>query len=154
MECTRRSSPIFGAGATDTITGATAPSFAAKPPYATAAGAQYQFGLRGVTNAWLDTDGKTIMLDLREDRKQRPLRHFSLYGTWHGPDLVLDDRKTMFMYIQPGGSLAPTTSYTSPVPEKHAKVTMSWGSKAGFDSLCAALSEHPSEPRRLTEPRP
>ncbi len=114
-----------------------------KASVCTVAGAKYQFGLRGETNAWLDTDGKTVMLDFREDGKPRLRRHFSLYGAWQGPNLVLDDHKSMFMYIQPGGSLTPTTSYTSPVPEKHANLTLSWGSKADFDAMCGALGERP-----------
>lgn len=78
-----------------------------KASVCTVARAKYQFGLRGETNAWLDTDGKTVMLALKQNGRQRLPRHFSLYGTWHGPDLVLDDRKMMFMYIQPGGLLTP-----------------------------------------------
>jgi hypothetical protein len=107
----------------------------------TAAGAKYQFDLSGdIFGAWLDTDGKDVQIYLRERGRPKPTRRFSLYGRWNGQDLVLDDHKTMFMNFRPGGTLTPTGSYTSPVPERHATVTLSWGNYGEFESLCAGLA--------------
>jgi len=43
------------------------------------------------------------------------------------------------MNFRPDGTLTPSGSYTSPVPEKHATVTLAWGSESDFESLCASL---------------
>jgi hypothetical protein len=105
-----------------------------------AGGAKYEFNLRGeISGLWLDTDGKQVVLSLSEPRGPKLRRAFSLYGAFNGQDLVLDDRKTMFMNFRPDGTLTPSGSYTSPVPEKHATVTLSWGSYADFESLCAKI---------------
>ena len=64
---------------------------------------------------------------------------FDLSGSFSGPELAMDDQKSIFMYLQPDGKLTPTRSYTSPVPEKHATVTLQWGSEADFDRLCGEL---------------
>jgi hypothetical protein len=45
----------------------------------------------------------------------------------------------MFMNFRPDGALTPSGSYTSPVPERHATVTLVWGNESDFDSLCASL---------------
>jgi hypothetical protein len=34
----------------------------------------------------------------------------------------------------------PSGSYTSPLPDKHAIVTLSRGGKSDFESLCASIS--------------
>ena len=106
----------------------------------TAEGLKLPFVLRGdIYGAWLDAEGKSINFDLSEKNGTRPKRHFSLYGSFHGPALAMDDHKSMFMYLQPDGKLTPTRSYTSPVPEKHATVTLAWGTQTDFDRLCGDL---------------
>jgi hypothetical protein len=88
--------------------------------------------------AWLDAEGHEMALGLTEPGAQRPRRHFQLVGAFHGADLAMDDEKSMFMYFLHDGTLTPARSYTSPVPEKHATVTLKWGTKADFDALCAS----------------
>ena len=80
-----------------------------------------------------------MRLNLGEKTNAKPKRHFNLNGSFHGPELPLDDNKSMFMYLQPDGKLTPTRSYTSPVPDKHATVTLQWGNEKDFDSLCGEL---------------
>jgi len=106
----------------------------------TAYGTTYPLKLSGeIYGAYLNTDGADQMFYLDERGNQRPYRHFRLFGTWRGPNLVMDDHKTMFMYIQPDGRFTPTRSYTSPVPEKHATVTLTAGGRGDFQALCAGL---------------
>jgi hypothetical protein len=106
----------------------------------TANGAVYPMRLTGTLyGAYLDTNGSQLNFDLSEPRGPALRRHFGLYGTWQGPSLVMDDHKTMFMYFRPDGTLTPSGRYTSPVPEKHATVTLSWGSTGDFQSLCSKL---------------
>jgi hypothetical protein len=112
-----------------------------KATVCTAAGAKYQFNLSGqIYGAWLDTDGKEISFNLSEPRGPKLRRAFDLYGAWQGSELPLDDHKSMIMHFLPDGRLTPAGSYTSPLPEKHAKVTLRWGSESDFDSLCNGLS--------------
>ncbi|HTQ55995.1 MAG TPA: hypothetical protein VMI94_16115 [Bryobacteraceae bacterium] len=106
----------------------------------TADGNTYQFDLRGqIYGAWLDTAGKEMTFGLQEKGNASPRRAFSLYGAWQGPNLVMDDRKSMFIHFLPDGTLTPARSYTSPVPERYAHVTLSWGRRRDFESLCASL---------------
>ncbi len=103
-------------------------------------GLRIPFDLRGgIYGVYLDSEGKLIRLNLNEKTNNKPRRHFTLSGSFTGPELALDDQKSMFMYLQPDGKLTPTRSYTSPVPEKHAKVILAWGTEADFDRLCGDL---------------
>ena len=107
----------------------------------TAGGARYRFDIRGSSyGAWLRTDGSELNLSLAEPGNAKIRRTFTLYGTWHGPDLVMDDHKSMFIHFRPGGELTPATSYTAPVPERYARVTLQWGSQSDFDSICTNLA--------------
>jgi hypothetical protein len=105
----------------------------------TGQGSTFAFDVRGdMYGAWLDAEGHEMALGLTEPGTQRPRRHFQLVGAFHGADLAMDDDKSMFMYFLHDGTLTPARSYTSPVPEKHATVTLKWGTKADFDALCAS----------------
>jgi len=116
-------------------------SLRGKGQVCTAGGAKYRFDLSGqISGAWLTTDGSEMDFSLREKPGPRIRRAFSLHGAWHGQELALDDRKTMFIHFRPGGELTPAGGYTSPVPEKHATVTLAWGSENDFESLCASLA--------------
>jgi hypothetical protein len=66
-------------------------------------------------------------------------RTLSLAGAWRGPTLVLDDEKSMYMHFLPGGNLTPAPTYTAPVPEKHAHVTIAWGGLDAFQAMCDGL---------------
>jgi hypothetical protein len=108
----------------------------------TAFGTKYPLNMSGdLYGAWLDTDGKVVHLGLAERTGATTRRSFRLWGTWHGPDLVLDDHKTMFMNFRPDGKLTPSGGYTSPVPEKYARVTLRWGSYSDFESICSNLQK-------------
>jgi len=114
-----------------------------KASVCTAGGAKYPFDVTGqLAGAWLHTDGGQMTLALSEPHgstKSFLRRAFSLYGTWEGERLPLDDHKSMFMHFRPDGTLTPSGGYTSPVPEKHATVTLEWGNEAEFEALCSGL---------------
>jgi hypothetical protein len=111
-----------------------------KAQVCTAGGARYRFDVDGrISGAWLRTDGSKVSIRLTEPGRQKLPRHFELMGDWRGPNLVLDDQKSMFMNFLPGGNLTPAPSYTSPVPERHAQVTLAWGNLGDFESMCASL---------------
>jgi hypothetical protein len=136
--------PNLGRRGRGVITGPAMPtpqtSLRGKALVCTQQGLRIPFNLRGdVYGAWLSAEGKLIRLNLSEPAKQKPRRHFDLSGSFSGPELAMDDQKSIFMYLRPDGKLTPTRSYTSPVPEKHATVTLQWGSEADFDRLCGEL---------------
>lgn len=100
----------------------------------TAAGTIHKYKMTGeIYGAWRDADGKEVRLYLTDKTAPRVLVPLRLDGFWHGPSLVLDDQKTMFMDFRPGGDLRPAPSYTSPVPERHATVTLTAGT---YSDVC------------------
>jgi hypothetical protein len=108
----------------------------------TSQGLRIPFDVRGdMYGAWVNAEGKLLSLGLAEHSNDKPKRRFSLHGSFQGPELAMDDHKSMFMYLLPDGKLTPARSYTSPVPEKHATVTLQWGNETDFDRLCREL--HP-----------
>lgn len=106
----------------------------------TRSGTKYQFSVSGaMSKAWLRTDGAEVTLNFGERGHPKLPRVFQLSGVWRGPSLVLDDQKSMFIHFLPGGNLTPSPTYSSPVPERHARVTVSWGDLSDFESLCASI---------------
>lgn len=111
-----------------------------KSQVCTAGGARYQFGLTGsISGAWLRTEGAKVNLSLAESGRPKVPRVFQLSGVWRGPELLLDDQKSLFMNFQPGGNLVPKTTYTAPVPDNHATVVLSWGDPGAFESICGSI---------------
>lgn len=106
----------------------------------TASGARYRFDINGrLSGAWLRTDGHRVELALSESGHPKMARQFQLSGVWRGSELVLDDDKSMFVHFLPGGNLPPNAFTTGPVPEKHAKVTVSWGELGDLEPICASI---------------
>jgi hypothetical protein len=72
-----------------------------------AGGARYRFNVDGgISGAWLHTDASTVAMSLTESGHPKLPRHFKLMGDWRGPNLVLDDQKSMFMNFLAGGNLS------------------------------------------------
>ena len=109
----------------------------------TAGGARYAFHLNGgVSGAWLHSNGAKLNIALTEAGHPKLPRQFQFSGVWRGPDIVLDDQRFMIDHFLPGGNLTPNPINRTPIPDKHAKVTLSWGSPGDFDALCASLAKH------------
>ena len=108
----------------------------------TASAARYQFTVSGsMSGGWLHTDGAKVELTLAEAGHPKLQRVFQLSGVWRGPNLQLDDEKSMFIHFLPGGNLTPSPTYPSVVPEKHATVTVSWGDLSDFETVCGSLAK-------------
>lgn len=58
--------------------------------------------------------------------------YFDLYGKWHGPTLVMDDRGRV------GGQ------FNSGMRIDHASVSFDWGSYSDFKAACAAMPKSPA----------
>lgn len=120
-----------------------------KAQVCTAGGEKYYFTVGGsASGAWLHTDGSKVSIALAEGGHTKLPRTFHLAGIWRGPALVLDDEKSMYMHFLPGGNLTPAPTYTAPVPEKHAHVTVAWGGLDDFQAICDSLGAARRSPRR------
>ena len=111
----------------------------------TARGASYRFYVNGtLSGAWLRADLAKVSLGLSESEHPKLPRTFQLSGVWRGPNLVLDDQKSMFVDFLPGGNLTPNPISSAPVPERHAKVTVSWGDRGDLEPTCESIraSDH------------
>jgi hypothetical protein len=67
------------------------------------------------------------------DMRRRP--SFELYGAWHNPDLVLDDRGTFSLNFQADGTLSPANAHRT--KGQPVEVTLREGSASEFDAACA-----------------
>ena len=85
-----------------------------------------------IYGAWRSTDGALMKFRLIERIKNFPAiqdgGYVDLFGHWHGPQLVMDDR---------GAWSAP---FRAGLKIKHASVTLRPGSKSEFNAACAATS--------------
>lgn len=111
-----------------------------KAQVCTAGGAMYQFNLGGsISGAWLRTDGAKVNINFGESGHPKSPRVFKLSGVWRGPNLVLDDEKSLWANFLPGGNLTPSPTSISPVPDKHATAIISWGNLSDLASICAGI---------------
>jgi len=76
-----------------------------KAQVCTTGGTRHRFDMDGrISGAWLRTDGSKVSIRLTEPGHLKLRRHFGLMGDWRGPNLVLDDQKSMFMNFRPDGN--------------------------------------------------
>ena len=80
---------------------------------------------RGVTQRLLEP--KVIDMGQRQG-------YFDLYGKWHGPELVMNDRDRV------GGT------FGSGLRIEHASVTLDWGTHSDFEAACASAANLPTHP--------
>jgi hypothetical protein len=82
--------------------------------------------------AWRSTDGALTEFRLIERLQNFPTiqdgGYVDLFGYWHGPQLVMDDRNEW------------SAPFRSGLKIKHASLTLRPGSKSEFDAACATTS--------------
>jgi hypothetical protein len=87
-----------------------------------------------IYGGWRSTDGSLMNFRLLEpkilDVGQRQ-GFFNLYGRWHGPELVMDDRGE------------PGSPFRSGLKIERASVTLAWGSYPDFKAACASATIYP-----------
>jgi hypothetical protein len=89
-----------------------------------------------IFGGWRSTDGALMEFRLLEWRRARDQLlgtstyrgYFDLFGYWHGPKLVMNDRGEW------------SSPFRSGLKVKNASVTLTSGSKSEFDAACAATS--------------
>jgi hypothetical protein len=89
--------------------------------------------------AWRSTDGALTEFRLLERLQNFPTiqdgGYVDLFGYWHGPQLVMDDRNEW------------SRPFRSGLKIKHASLTLRPGSKSEFDVACAATSNSAHQQR-------
>jgi hypothetical protein len=84
--------------------------------------------------AWRSTDGALLEFRLIERIQNFPTQdggYVDLFGYWHGPQLVMDDRNEWSRPFRSGMKI------------KHASLTLEPGSESEFDDACAATRNFP-----------
>jgi hypothetical protein len=101
-------------------------------------GLTYAYDLSGsIHHVWLSTEGKDTDLYLYTPKGEKINCRFDLHGVWRDGQLVLDDRGSMSHAFEANGTLAPKGWPTrAPSPGEHAAITLAYGSKEEFDTLC------------------
>ncbi len=88
-----------------------------------------------IYGGWRSTEGSLMAFRLLEqkifDIGQRR-GFFDLAGTWHGPELVMDDRGN------------PGSQFQSGLRIDHASVTLVWGNYSDFKVVCASAANLPA----------
>jgi hypothetical protein len=91
-----------------------------------------------IYGSWQSTEGSLMDFRLLEpkifDVGQRQ-GFFNLYGRWHGPELVMEDRGE------------PGSTFRSGLKIEHASVTLDWGRYSDFKAVCASPTNSPPQPR-------
>jgi hypothetical protein len=95
----------------------------------TSRGVRQRLDLTGtIFGGWSSTKGSVMEFRLLEPRiinvGQRR-GYFNLYGRWHGPELVMEDRGE------------PGSKFRSGFNIEHASVTLKWDSYSDFKAACA-----------------
>jgi hypothetical protein len=95
----------------------------------------------------LDTDGQQMSLSLAQNlnflgTNQDSRLKFSLYGAWHNPELVLEDRGTVARAFNPDGTLYTGDPHKRPEPSAPLQLTLHQGSRSDFNAACAT-AKHP-----------
>jgi hypothetical protein len=81
-----------------------------------------------IFGGWSSTKDSVMefrLLELRIINVGQRRGYFNLYGRWHGPELVMEDRGE------------PGIKFRSGLNIEHASVTLKWGSYSVFKAACA-----------------
>ena len=85
--------------------------------------------------AWLDADGKPVTFYLRSPQDTRPKISFTLFGAWHGPELVLDDKGSMAMsFSADGGAKGYLQGQNG--PKENTAGILRYATEGEFSSVC------------------
>ncbi len=90
----------------------------------------------GIYGVYTSTDGGDVSLYITDPKRQLK-RSLEFYGTWHGPELMMEDNGSFDRSFRTDGALKPRLG-PWPVPghEQRAGGTLTWGSYATFENMC------------------
>jgi len=99
-------------------------------------GDRIPFDVWGSVDAWLDADGRPMILHLTAP-KDSPTRYSAtLYGGWHGGDLGLTDRGTLAPLLA-RGKLKSSGGSSATIPENRS-VILQYAKPSEFEAACRA----------------
>jgi hypothetical protein len=104
---------------------------------------RYDLDVTGSVDAWWAQNGKNVILYLRTERDSNPKLYFLLYGSWRGPELVLEDRGTLANSFNPDGT-ARIAPQTHPHAAKNSEIILQHGDKSVLDAACPEGPEYGS----------
>jgi len=103
-------------------------------------GEVYAMTVDGYLDAWLDADKRPITFYLRSMKDAQPRLRADLYGSWQGPELVLDDKGSMAMSFAVDGNAKGYLKGTN-APSEDTTGRLRYASESEFVSLCGAKAK-------------
>ena len=100
-------------------------------------GASYDLEVSGALDARRAQNGKPVVLYPRTEPNSGVKRFFVLYGSWQGASLVLADRGSFARFLATAPSAA-NPSRSTPPANYASDVSVPYGDKAVFDTMCPA----------------
>jgi len=98
--------------------------------------------ISGSLDAWWLENGKSVTLYFRTQRNSTPKLFFLLYGSWQGTELVLEDRGTLAYFFKRSTDV---TRLNPPSKLKNTQITLHYGEKDRFETLCPSATQVSSE---------
>ncbi|MGA2813599.1 MAG: hypothetical protein ABSG16_19525 [Candidatus Acidiferrum sp.] len=102
---------------------------------------RYDLEVTGSIDAWWAQNGKNVILYLRTERDAEPKLYFLLYGSWRGPELVLEDRGTLAGSFNRAGT-APISPPAPPGSAKNSEIILQYGDKNLWEAACPESPEN------------
>jgi len=84
-----------------------------------------------IYGGWRSTEGSLMSIRLLERRQLiagQQQGYFDLYGTWRGPELVMDGRDRV------------GETFRSGLHIEHPSITLDWGSYSDFKAVCENMA--------------
>jgi hypothetical protein len=89
--------------------------------------------------AWLDADGKPVTFYFRLLKGAQPRLNFSLFGSWQGQMLVLDDKGNMAMSFAADGRAKGYLNGANS-PKEDTTGTLHYATESEFTAVCSTKS--------------
>jgi hypothetical protein len=89
--------------------------------------------------AWLDADGKAVTFYFRSLKGAQPRLNFSLFGSWQGQMLVLDDKGNMAMSFAADGRAKGYLNGANAAKEDTTG-TLHYATESEFTAVCSTKS--------------
>ena len=86
-------------------------------------------------HAWSDADGKPIEFYLRSLKGADPKLNLDLFGSWRGPELVVEDKGNWALSFTPDGHAKGYLHGTNS-PAENTRGSLHYGIESEFNSAC------------------
>ena len=104
-------------------------------------GEVYAMTVDGYLDAWLHADKKPVTFYLRTPKNAEPKLRADLYGSWQGPELVLDDKGSMAMSFAVDGSAKGYLKGTN-APSEDTTGSLRYAADSELVSVCGGKAKN------------